>query len=158
MIGFDRWCWPSADPDTLVPSSGVAEHDYGPAVARSLELEYSGGDFAAMGALARRANPVGSLSAETGGDLARSPRWDEVLRPVGIGDEAVLACRDALGCWGWIKAYRDNDDTRSTNRISSSWRMSARGSGSAMRRGFGERVAAASRSADALTGRGRARS
>jgi DNA-binding CsgD family transcriptional regulator len=63
-----------------------------------------------MDELARRTIPVASLSAATGGDLARSPRWDEVLRPVGIGDEAVLACRDALGCWGWIKAYRDSTD------------------------------------------------
>jgi len=112
VIGFDRWCWPLADPQTLIPLAGDAEHDYGPAVARSLELEYSGADFAAMDELARRTTPVASLSAETGGDLARSPRWDEVLRPVGIGDEAVLACRDALGCWGWIKAYRDCSDPR----------------------------------------------
>jgi DNA-binding CsgD family transcriptional regulator len=106
-IGFDRWCWPLADPDTLIPLSGVAEHDYGPGVPRVLELEYSGEDFAAMDVLARRASPAGSLSIETGGDLARSPRWDEVLRPVGIGDEAIIACRDRLGCWGWLKAYRD---------------------------------------------------
>jgi DNA-binding CsgD family transcriptional regulator len=106
-IGFDRWCWPLADPHTLIPLSGVAEHDYGPAVPRVLELEYSGKDFAAMDVLARRASPAGSLSGETGGDLARSPRWDEVLRPVGIGDEAIIACRDQLGCWGWLKAYRD---------------------------------------------------
>ena len=110
VIGFDRWCWPLADPQTVLPLAGAAEHDYGPAVARSLELEYSGGDFAVMGVLARQTNPVASLSAETRGDLARSPRWDEILRRVGIGDEAVLACRDALGCWGWIKAYRDSDD------------------------------------------------
>jgi DNA-binding CsgD family transcriptional regulator len=113
VIGFDRWAWPLADPEALVPlgGAGVVEHDYGPAVGRLLELEYSGGDVATMNVVARRRNPVGSLSAETGGDLARSPRWDEVLRPVGIGDEAVVACRDALGCWGWIKAYRDNDDS-----------------------------------------------
>jgi DNA-binding NarL/FixJ family response regulator len=99
-----------ADPQTLIPLGGVAEHDYGPGVARLLELEYSGADYATMGALARRTVPAGSLSAETGRDLARSPRWDEILRPVGIGDEAALACRDALGCWGWIKAYRDSGD------------------------------------------------
>ena len=108
VIGFDRWCWPLADPDTLIPLSGVAEHDYGPALPRALELEYSGDDFAAMDVLARRTSPAGSLSDETGGDLARSPRWDEVFRPVGIGDEAVIACRDALGCWGWLKAYRES--------------------------------------------------
>jgi DNA-binding CsgD family transcriptional regulator len=110
VIGFDRWCWPLSDPETLVPLAGAAEHDYGPNVGRSLELEYSGGDFATMDVLARRVNPAASLSAETKGDLARSPRWDQVLRPVGIGDEAVVACRDAVGCWGWIKAYRDDDD------------------------------------------------
>jgi hypothetical protein len=54
VIGFDRWCWPLADPQTLLPLSGIAEHDYRPAVARSLELEYSGADVATMQALARR--------------------------------------------------------------------------------------------------------
>jgi len=110
LVGFDRWVWSLADPETLLPLGGVAEHDYGPRVPRALELEYSGGDFAAKDVLARRANPAGSLSTETGGDLARSPRWDEVLRPVGIGDSAVVACRDAQGCWGWVVAYRDSDD------------------------------------------------
>jgi DNA-binding CsgD family transcriptional regulator len=110
VIGFDRWCWPLADPETLLPSSGLAEHDFGLAVPRSLELEYSGNDFAAKHVLARRINSAGSLSGETSGDLARSPRWDEVMRPVGIGDVAAAACRDALGCWGWIEAYRDSAD------------------------------------------------
>jgi DNA-binding CsgD family transcriptional regulator len=108
-IGFDRWCWPLADPATLLPLSGLAEHDFGPSVPRSLELEYSGSDYAAKNFLARRPNSAGSL-AETEGDLARSPRWDEVMRPTGIGDVATVACRDGLGCWGWIEAYRDSAD------------------------------------------------
>jgi DNA-binding CsgD family transcriptional regulator len=109
-IGFDRWCWPLADPETLLPSSGLGDHDFAPAVPRSLELEYSGHDFAAKNVLARRTDSAGSLSAETGGDLARSPRWDEVMRRVGIGDVAAVACRDPLGCWGWIEAFRDVGD------------------------------------------------
>ena len=109
-VGFDRWCWPLADPETLLPLSGLAEHDFGPAVPRSLELEYSGSDYAAKNFLARRPDAAGSLNAETSGDLARSPRWDEVMRPTGIGDIAAVACRDGLGCWGWIEAYRDNAD------------------------------------------------
>jgi DNA-binding CsgD family transcriptional regulator len=110
VIGFDRWCWISGDPETLIPLGGLAEHDYAPGVPRVLELEYSGEDSAAMDAIARRPAPAASLSNETRGDLARSPRWDQVLRRVGIGDEAAVACRDTLGCWGWIKAYRDSSD------------------------------------------------
>lgn len=138
VIGFDRSCWAFADPQTLIPLSGVAEHDYGPPVARLLELEYSGADLATM-ALARRTVPVGSLSADTRRDLARSPRWDEILRPVGIGDEAVVACRDTRGCWGWIKAYRDRATPPSARMTSSSWLRSAQawarrsGTGSAAR-------------------------
>src|SRR5262249_44738837 len=82
-IGFDRWCWPLADPETLVTSSGLAEHNFGPSVPRSLQLEYSVDGFAAKQLIARRAKPVASLQAETGGDIALSPRWDEVLRPAG---------------------------------------------------------------------------
>ncbi len=108
VIGFDRWCWAFSDPDSLVPLGGLAEHDYGPAVARSLELEYSGGDFATMSALARRANPVGSLSAETGGDLARSPRWDEVLRPVAAPTSpGVVLLDDDLRAVGWTAGARE---------------------------------------------------
>jgi DNA-binding CsgD family transcriptional regulator len=110
VIGFDRWCLPAADPRTLIPLGGVAEHDYGPNVPRALELEYSTDRFAAKHVLARRVNSAGSLSAETGGDLARSPRWDQVMRHAGMGDIAAVACRDALGCWGWIEAYRDRSD------------------------------------------------
>jgi DNA-binding CsgD family transcriptional regulator len=107
VIGFDRWCVPQADPDTLLPGLGIGDHDYGPGLPRALELEYSGADFAAKQDVARRPRLASSLGEETGGDLARSPRWDEVLRPVGIGDLAAVACRDASGCWGWIEAYRD---------------------------------------------------
>jgi DNA-binding CsgD family transcriptional regulator len=110
VIGFDRWCLPHADPDTLLPGVGLADHDYGPALPRALTLEYSGTDFAAKHDVARHPRLASSLTAETGGDLARSPRWDEVLRPVGIGDIAAAACRDASGCWGWIEVYRNSSE------------------------------------------------
>jgi DNA-binding CsgD family transcriptional regulator len=110
VIGFDRWCLPAADPRTLIPLSGLGEHDYGPSLPRVLELEYSTDRFAAKHLLARRASSVGSLSGDTGGDLARCARWDEVMRHAGMGDIATTACRDALGCWGWIEAYRDRND------------------------------------------------
>jgi DNA-binding CsgD family transcriptional regulator len=116
VIGFDRWCSIRGDPETLVSLGAIGEHGYGSGVPRVLELEYSGHDSAARDAVARRSAPAASLSAETGGDLARSPRWDEVLRRVGIGDEAVVACRDPFGCWGWIKLNRERSDRRFAER------------------------------------------
>src|SRR5262249_28434463 len=65
-IGFDRWCWPLADPISLLPASGLAEHDYVLGVPRALELEYSADDVAAKHVLARRRNAATSMSAETG--------------------------------------------------------------------------------------------
>jgi DNA-binding CsgD family transcriptional regulator len=110
VVGFDRWCWPLADPETLLPCSGLAEHDYVAGVPRTLDLEYSTDGYAAKPMLARRENAAASLGIETRGDLARSPRWDQVMRHVGIGDVAAVACRDGLGCWGWIEAYRSRED------------------------------------------------
>ncbi|HET8651608.1 MAG TPA: LuxR C-terminal-related transcriptional regulator [Gaiellaceae bacterium] len=133
-IGFDRWCWPLSDPDSLLPNSGLALHDYGPRVPRSLELEYSGDNYAAKHVVARRAVPAASLGLDTEGDLARSSRWDEVLRPVGIGDVAIAACRDSLGCWGWIEAYRDQADRRfDEQEVALLWNVAA-ALGSALRR------------------------
>jgi DNA-binding CsgD family transcriptional regulator len=137
LVGFDRWCWSLADPKTLLPLGGVAEHDYGPRLPRALELEYSGSDFAAKDALARRTNLAGSLSAETGRDLARSPRWDEVMRPVGIGDVAMVACRDAHGCWGWIEAYRDRGERPFHDGDLEFLASAGSALGSALRRGLG---------------------
>jgi DNA-binding CsgD family transcriptional regulator len=110
VAGFDRWCLPQADPRTLIPGNGIADHDYGPDLPRALELEYSGTDYAAKHDVARRVRPASSLRRETQGDLTRSARWDQVLRRVGIGDVAAVACRDASGCWGWVEAYRDTSD------------------------------------------------
>ena len=136
VIGFDRWCWPLADPKTLLPLAGAGEHNYGPSLPRVLELEYSSDHFAAKDVLARRANSVGSLSAETGGDLARSVRWDEVMRHAGIGDIAATACRDALGCWGWIEAYRDGGDRPFDDGDLELLASAGSSLGSALRRGF----------------------
>lgn len=109
-IGFDQWCWPVADPETLLPPDALFDHDYGAGLPRYLQLEYSEDHHGAKHLLALAPDPVTTLFAATAGDLARSQRWDEVLRPSGIGDMAVVACRDHLGTWGWIEAYRDRAD------------------------------------------------
>jgi DNA-binding CsgD family transcriptional regulator len=108
-VGFDRWCWPLTDPDTVVATSGTGELDFWPALPRVAELEEYG-DVTRKPELAASACASVALSAATGGDLARSRRWRECLRPYGIGDELMTVCRDRHGCWGSVELMRDSDD------------------------------------------------
>lgn len=108
-VGFDRWCFVLADPVSLMPVGGVAETDFFPSLPRMVELEQIG-DPTSKHTLALTPRPTAALSALTGGDLARSPRWDECLRRYGLGDALTSACRDAFGCWGWVEANRDAAD------------------------------------------------
>jgi DNA-binding CsgD family transcriptional regulator len=108
-VGFDRWCWAIGDPDSLLAGGDLAEADLWPVMPRMFVLEQQD-EVTATHVLARRAWPVASLSAATGGDLARSPCWDECLRTHGIGDQATVVLRDPQGSWGYLKAWRNSDD------------------------------------------------
>jgi DNA-binding CsgD family transcriptional regulator len=108
-VGFERWCWPLTDPASALSTSGIAEFDLWPELPRIAALEEHGDITSKPGlVLAERASIT--LSAATGGDLARSIRWRECLRPYGVGDELMTACRDRHGCWGSVELMRDSDD------------------------------------------------
>lgn len=108
-IGFDRWCWAVGDPDSLLATGAVYRIDFEATVPRLLVLEQAG-DVNGKHVLARSRYPSAALDAATGGDLALSTRWDECLRPYGVGDLLSSACRDGHGCWGWLDLIRDTDD------------------------------------------------
>jgi DNA-binding CsgD family transcriptional regulator len=108
-VGFARWCWPLTDPASALSTSGIAEFDLWPEVPRIAVLEECGDVTSKPGlALGERASI--SLSAATDGDLARSTRWRECLRPYGVGDELMTVCRDRHGCWASVELMRDADD------------------------------------------------
>jgi len=108
-IGFARWCWPLTDPDTGLAMSGIGEFDFAPSLARLVALEEHG-DVTSKPQLIVGARASVALSTATRGDLARSRRWRECLRPYGIGDEVMTACRDRYGCWGSVELMRDRGD------------------------------------------------
>ncbi|HVU78313.1 MAG TPA: helix-turn-helix transcriptional regulator [Gaiellaceae bacterium] len=108
-VGFDRWCWPLTDPGTALSTSGIAEFDLWREVPRIAALEEHG-DVTSKPGLVHAERASISLSAATGGDLARSRRWRECLRPYGVGDELMTACRDRHGCWGSVELMRSSDD------------------------------------------------
>ena len=110
-IGFERWCWPLADPAAALHLTGIGELDNWQALPRMILLEQTRDPFNAMPVLAQSHRLGSCLSAATGGDLARSARWDEGMRPFGIGDELRVALVDDVGMWGFVDAMRDRADS-----------------------------------------------
>jgi DNA-binding CsgD family transcriptional regulator len=113
-VGFERWCWPLTDPASALSTSGIAEFDLWAELPRIAVLEEHG-DITSKPSLVLGERASITLSAATGGDLARSMRWRECLRPYGVGDELMTVCRDRHGCWGSIELMRDSDDPSFTD-------------------------------------------
>jgi DNA-binding CsgD family transcriptional regulator len=111
-IGFEYWCWPLADPETLIVAGALDHNPPGllAALSRKLAIEESGEDINTKRIAARGARAAVARGAVTGGDLPRSAVWDRCLRPHGVGDDIAAACRDAHGCWGWVIAQGGSDD------------------------------------------------
>jgi DNA-binding CsgD family transcriptional regulator len=142
-IGFDRWCWPLADPVSLLGHSGIAEVDYFPTLPQMLVLEQQS-DVVHKAELAQAPSPVVSLHERTGGELRRSVRWERCLEPYGMGDQVTLACRDGHGCWGWIEAHRSSDDRPFDDQDVGMLRDAAPVLGAALRRSIAGTAASAS--------------
>ena len=114
-IGFDCWCLSLNDPDTDLPAGAASANPVlASAQPRFWQLEYQVPDVNKHTVLAQGPAKVGVLSAATGGDLARSARWAELLGPGGLGDElrAVPAIRGQA--WGDLSLYRERGEPHFT--------------------------------------------
>lgn len=100
-VGFDGWCWARLDPRSRLPAHGsLAEHTGAEAIVpRLFRAPYA--------ARIDPRWPVATLGAETGGVLARSARWRDLLRPLGHHDELRAALAGGGLCWGHLVCYRD---------------------------------------------------
>src|SRR3954447_18595884 len=72
----------TADPATLLFTSAVRDDVLGRATAQFLEREFLKDDPIRFTRLARGSSPVDSLDIATKGELARSPRYQELLEPL----------------------------------------------------------------------------
>jgi DNA-binding CsgD family transcriptional regulator len=111
-IGFDLWCCPLVDPDSLIPHRPVVSDalPFGTRLPRMLFQDQAADEIISRAKLACSHDPVCVLSAATGGDLARSSRWRECGQPVGMGDELRAAVVDEHGCWASFELLRASDD------------------------------------------------
>src|SRR5260370_955625 len=105
VIDFDAYVWLLTDPVTAVGAAPLAEvpciaelpalvrTKYATPVNRGTRLQGQG-------------SPARLLTEATGGDLARSRVWREVMSRYGIGDVASVVFADQHGCWGFLDLWR----------------------------------------------------
>jgi DNA-binding CsgD family transcriptional regulator len=129
-VGFDGWCWARLDAWSRLPAHGsLAEHTGAEAILpRLFRAPY-----------ATRVDPhrpVAALSAETGGTLARSARWRDLLRPLGHHDELRATLADGGLCWGHLICYRDLPGSPFTEEQAALMRRVAPLFGAHMREGW----------------------
>lgn len=106
-VPFDAAFVATADPDSLLFSSAFAEDPLGPAAPLFLDNEFgTAGDVNRFAEIARAAAPVASLDHTTKGDRAASPRWQQIMEPLGLGDEARVALRADGTTWGFMCLHR----------------------------------------------------
>ncbi|MFJ8232906.1 LuxR C-terminal-related transcriptional regulator [Streptomyces sp. NPDC094448] len=101
VLRSDVWAGITVDPVTLMNTGG----HYRQAVPlrylpRMLDIEYREGDVNGLPQLARGAVPVGVLGEAVGGVRDRSPRYRDIIRPLGLTDEVRILLSDRYGVWG----------------------------------------------------------
>jgi DNA-binding CsgD family transcriptional regulator len=106
VVPAEAWCWPTADPATLLVTGSLGEGIPEEAAPRFFEIEYTLDDFNKFAALATAAEGAATLSTATGAQLDRSPRWLEIFGPLGYGDDLRAALTVDGACWGYLALHR----------------------------------------------------
>lgn len=110
-IPLDAAFFATADPATLLFTSVTVDDVLDRATPQFLENEFAQDDVNKFGWLANGARHVGALSEATGYDLPRSPRYRDILAPMGLGDELRAAFVTGPSCWGFVCLHREQAGT-----------------------------------------------
>jgi DNA-binding CsgD family transcriptional regulator len=105
VISFDWYAWLLTDPVTTVGTGPLAEVPRISELPSLVKAKYAT-SVNRWTALMRQSSPAGLLTEATGGELARSRLWREVMRRDGIGDVASMVFADQYGCWGFLDLWR----------------------------------------------------
>lgn len=103
VVEFDAYAWLLTDPQTRVGSAPLAHIPDLAELPRLVRLKY--------GTTVNRwttlpANTCVTLAEITGGDLALSWLWRDLLRGHGVTDVASMVFADRFGCWGFLDLWR----------------------------------------------------
>ncbi|CAN7296404.1 helix-turn-helix transcriptional regulator [Arthrobacter sp. LjRoot14] len=109
IVPFSSFVWPLTDPETCTGISPMARIPCPQELPALIRLKYvtTPGRWTA---LIDNGPPAVTLRTATGGDPARSPLWNGVLRRYGVVDVLSTVFADRYGCWGWLDLWRSADD------------------------------------------------
>ncbi|GHJ42836.1 helix-turn-helix transcriptional regulator [Catellatospora sp. TT07R-123] len=107
-VPADVWSAVVLDPSTLLHTGGLYTHGLPHDVMpRLFEIEHvEADDVDSLRNLATRPAAASALSRSTGGDLASSRYFTEILRPLGLADELRVLLREGGRTWGLLVLAR----------------------------------------------------
>src|ERR671917_208989 len=114
VIPIDASFFATADPATLLFTSAVLDDVLARATAQFVENEFLRDDSVKFARLARGRSPVDSLGVATKGELDLSPRYQEILEPMDLGDELRAALVVGSKCWGFMCLHRERSSPNFT--------------------------------------------
>ncbi|MFF1385863.1 helix-turn-helix transcriptional regulator [Arthrobacter sp. NPDC058288] len=115
VVPFDWFVWPLTDPGTCTGISPMARIPCPQELPALIRLKYVTlpGRWTS---LIDGGMPAVTLQTATGGDPARSPLWNGVLRRYGVADVLSTVFADSYGCWGWLDLWRTSNQEQFTQR------------------------------------------
>ncbi len=111
LVPADAAFFGTADPQSLLFTGGFAEDPLGTATPMFLDNEFGAEDVNKFAALATSSTHVASLDSVTSGDRFASPRYREIMRPLGLGDELRVALLTGSQCWGYLCLHRTDQSS-----------------------------------------------
>ena len=98
----------TADPETLLFTGVYAEAPLDTATTTFLDNEFGAHDVNRFASLATSRRHVAWLDDATGNDRFASPRYRDIMRPLGLGDELRAALVVDRRCWGYLCLHRQD--------------------------------------------------
>jgi len=106
LLSVDAVFFATADPATLLFTNAVAEEPLLAATGQFLDNEFGVEDVNKFQSLAVARGKVATLDSVTGGNRSDSPRYRDIMAPIGLGDELRAALVTPNGCWGYLCLHR----------------------------------------------------
>ncbi|HWD02884.1 MAG TPA: LuxR C-terminal-related transcriptional regulator [Amycolatopsis sp.] len=108
VLTIDAAALGTVDPETLM-FTGIHNEDPLTALSqRFLDNELDGRDVNTFTELTRAPGHVRSLDTATRGERMVSPRYRDLMRPAGLGDELRAALVVGGHCWGYLCLHRED--------------------------------------------------